>query len=179
MGESAIQRRLPLEVLKRLLQPKFLNALLILLILASLSYLVTLLVNQQTLIKKDVLELTGLKKYLTPQADSKKKETPSLVHHKEDYQKLATTSFFREPNFINEQKPKQPVSSIASLDLTPYRSLKVMGLVGGNQAIIQDPATKTMIYVKEGDSIKEGTVTEVRPNKVTIHIGEETVELTF
>ena len=167
----------PSRVLFKLLQPKVLNGILILLVFSSIFYLLFLIVQQRAVYNQDVLELTGLKKFLTPSTPMAVIEEP-MAPQKSDYQTLAGAPFFREPNFVAEKKPQQE-AVVTTVDLSPYRALKVMGLVGGNQAIIQDPATKTTLYVKQGDLVKEGVVTSVQPGKVTIKVGEETVELNF
>ncbi|GEM_PF-3686040 len=169
--------RQPSQVLFKLLQPKILNGILVLLVFSSIFYLLFFIVQQRAIYNQDVLELTGLKKFLTPSARASAIEGP-IVPRKSDYQTLAGAPFFREPNFVAEKKQQQE-AIVTTVDLAPYRALKVMGLVGGNQAIIQDPATKTTLYAKQGDPVKEGVVTSVGPGKVTIKVGEETVELNF
>ena len=172
-----IPKQLSWSLLK-LLQPRVLNWVLVVVISVSLFYLITFLINQQAMYKQDVLELTGLKKYLVP-SDSKIEIQKHFVHSQKDYQELAESLFFQEPNFVVENDPRNKQTKPNPTDLNPYRLLKVMGLVGGKQAIIQDPTTKSTLYVREGDSVKEGTVISIQAGKVIIKVGEEKVELNF
>lgn len=155
---------------------QFLNGILILMVLGSLSYLVVLLVHQQTIAQQDILELMGLQNERL--SSSQKVRIQKPPHAREsDYQKLAEALFFRQPNFVVEKKKEEPKQT--AVGLNPYRALQVKGFIAGSQAILYDPATRTTLYVKEGDAIKEGTVVSIRHGKVTIQVENGTVELAF
>jgi hypothetical protein len=154
-----------------------LNGILILVILGSLSYLVTLLVHQRTIAQQDILELMGLQNERLSSSQKVGIQKPPHVRES-DYQELTESLFFRQPNFVGDEKKKEkPKQTAVALNL--YRALQVKGFIAGTQAILYDPATRTTLYVKEGDTIQEGIVVSIRPGKVTIQVENEMVELVF
>lgn len=161
------------KVLIGFIQPQILNRVLIFLNIVSFIYLITLLVHEYQLRDIDVLERLGLK--LNPEYVAGQISIPSSSSLS-DYQALSESNFFREPGFVAEKKVEVKKTSD---QLVAYRNLKVVGLIGSDQAIIQDPATRSIHYVKVGDQVKEATVVSVQPGKVTLKIGEETVDLVF
>ena len=153
-----------------------LNGILILVIVGSFFYLVTLLLHQQTIARQDILALMDLQSERFSSSQKVEIQRPPQSHES-DYQELAETLFFRQPNFVDEKKKEDPKQIAVGLSF--YRTLQVKGFIAGNRAIVYDPATRMTLYIKEGDTIKEGTVVSIRPGKVTIQVKKETVELVF
>ena len=166
----------------QLLQPAVLNKILLITILISSIYLIVLLSRQRSFYAKDILELAGLSQQMSA-IDARWKIQKQEGAAREEYQVIANSRFFQEISSLSdeeggsvalEEKSKKEV-----IDVGRYRSLKVKGLIGTSQAIIEDPIKRVTHFVKQGDRIEEATVLSIGSGVVQLKVGDETIELNF